>query len=279
MSTPLFKFLEISVDLLNEPPLPIRAGMDEDKLHELAVSIRKYGVLQNLVVVQDDCRFEIVAGHRRYLAAKLAGVERVPCRVYEELEDAKYAVMLDENTMREDLTAAEEGMQFLDLIDKRGWNMPQLQASVGRSEEYINSRVKLVTDFPEVAKHVVTRELNWSQAVAIMRCKNKTWIPYLIDQAAVHGATARALRQYVDSFTSQELATQGQPATHTAEHAPVFVEQAKAVCAWCQRNDDQDNMTGLKIHSYHVKDLTEFLRACGIGARFNTHQSSHSGIA
>lgn len=271
--------LEIALDLLNEPPQPIRAGMDEDKLHELAVSIRKYGVLQNLVVIPDDVRFEVVAGHRRMLAARLAGLTHVPCRVYENLEDAKFGAMLDENTMREDLTAAEEGMQFLDLVEKRGWSVPQLQVQFGRSEEYINARVRLVVEFPEVMKHVAAREMNFSQAQAIMRCPDKKWQAYLIEQATVHGATARALRQYVDQFKGINLASIGMPAPNTPSHAPILLEQTKVRCLWCQRDDDQDNMTTAAIHSYHVRDLTEFLRATGIGSRFPSSPSSDRGAA
>lgn len=270
---------EIAIALLNEPPLPIRAGMDDDKLHELAVSIRKYGVLQNLVVVPDDCRFEIVAGHRRYLAARMAGLEKLTCLVYDNLEDAKFGAMLDENTLREDLTPAEEGMQFIDLVEKRGWSMPQLQVKFGRSEDYINERVRLVTEYPDVMKHVASREMNWTQAKSIMRCKNKKWQPYLIEQAVTHGATARTLQQYVEQFKGQDLAVQGLPAPNTPEHAPVFIEPAKERCVWCQRDDDQANVTRISIHSYHVRDLLEFLRATGIGSRFPGHPNTDRGDA
>lgn len=268
---------EIAIALLNEPPIPTRAAMDDEKLHELAVSIRRYGVLQNLVVVPDDVRFEIVAGHRRYLAARLAGLETVPCRVYEKLEDAKYGAMLDENRLRQSVTAAEEGMQFVDLAEKLGWSMPKMVADTGRSEDYINERVKLVREFPEVTQHVVAREMNWSQAQAIMRCKNKKWLPYLIEQAVTHGATARTLRQYVDQFKGQDLAVQGLPAPNTPEHAPVLLDTVRERCIWCQRDDDQANMTTIMAHSYHVRDLTEYLRATGIGSRFPAHPNTDRG--
>src|SRR5713101_1800778 len=139
---------EINLDLLLEPPLTLRMTMDDEKLHDLAESIKLYGVLQNLVVVPasdlpaefagallvtestvsplDAVRYEIVAGHRRYLAARLAGLVTVPCKIYEKLEDGKYAVMLAENGFREEVTAAEEGVFFLELAEKQGRSEPQL---------------------------------------------------------------------------------------------------------------------------------------------------------
>lgn len=258
---------DINLDLLLAPPLPIRATMDDEKLHELAEDIKRHGILQNLVVVQSNGKYEVVAGHRRQLAARLAGLVKAPCLIFEELGEAKYAVMLAENGYREDVTAAEEGMLFLDLAEKNGWSEPDLCRHFHKSADYINERVKLVSKFPAISKHVVSRELNWSQAKAMMRCKNPQWLDYLIDQAVTHGATARTIQQYIDQFRAVELAAQGQPGPHTADHAPVNIEAEKQKCIWCQRDDDQGNMTMLPSHSYHVKDLAQFLKACGVGTR------------
>lgn len=265
---------DLNLELLIEPPLPVRATMDDTKLHELAEDLKIHGVLQNLVVVTSNGKYEIVAGHRRYLAARLAGLTKVPCLIFDDLGDAKYAMMLAENGFREDVTAAEEGMLFLDLAEQKGWSEPDLCRHFHRSAEYINDRVRLVRHFPEVMKRVAAREMNWSQAKEIMRCKNPTWIPYLIEQACLHGATARALHNYVDQFRANELAAAGQAGPHTPEHAPIFIEPEKARCVWCQRDDDQTNITELKVHSYHVKDLVQFLRMSGIGFRTSPSASS-----
>lgn len=265
---------DINLDLLLEPPVTLRAGMDDEKLHELAEDIKAHGVLQNLVVVTANGKYEIVAGHRRYLASRLAGLVKVPCLIFEDLGEAKYAVMLAENGFREDVTAAEEGMFFLDLAEKHGWSEPQICHHVKRSADYVNDRVKLVRDFPEVMQRVAAREMNWSQAKAIMRCKNKTWIPYLIEQACLHGATARTLQQYVEQFRANELAAQGLPAPHTPEHSVVIPEAERVRCLWCQRDDDQVNLTNVSVHTYHLKDLTQFLRMSGVGIRPSPSASS-----
>jgi ParB family transcriptional regulator, chromosome partitioning protein len=265
---------EINVNLLLEPPLTERSTMDDEKLHELAESIKVHGVLQNLVVVPSNGKYEIVAGHRRYLAARLAGLEHVPCKIYEDLEDGKYAVMMAENGFREEVTAADEGMFFLDLAEKKGWSEPQLCKYFHRSAEYINERCKLVTKYPEVMKSVRAREMNFSQAKAIMRCKLPKWQPWLIEQAVTHGATARSLNQYVDQFHHNDLSTGGPVPNHSSEQHPLLLEPEKQRCVWCQRNDDQVNITELKIHSYHVRDLTEFLKATGIRPRSEVSQGT-----
>lgn len=270
---------EINIYLLIEPPISMRAQMDDDGLHDLSDSIKRYGVLEPFVVVPDEGKYEIVAGHRRYFAARMAGLEHVPCIIREDLGDDKYGAMFDENFCRKDVTAAEEGMWFLDVIEKRGWSMPQLMKHTGKSEDYINDRAKLVRDFPEVTKRVLAREMNWSQAKAIMRCKNPQWEPYLIDQAVTHGATSRTLSQYIDGFNANELAVAGKPAPHTPEHSRLLQEPERKACVWCQRDDDQVNLMQIPIHSYHVKDLTEFLRATGIASRSPASQPTDRNAA
>lgn len=258
---------EINLDLLLEPPISMRAQMDDGALSELAESMRRYGVLEPFVVIPDNGKYEIVAGHRRYYAARMAALVHVPCFVREDLGDDKYGAMFDENFCRKDVTAAEEGMWFLDVLEKRGWSVPKLIKHTGKSEDYINDRAKLVRNFPELTKRVLSREMTWAQAKAIMRCKNPQWQPYLIEQACLHGATARTLSNMVDQFHAQDLAAQGKPAPHTNEQSRLLMEPERKACTWCLRDDDQTNLTQIPIHSYHVRDLTEYLRATGITSR------------
>lgn len=255
---------EINLDLLLEPPITQRAVMDETALDDLTHSIKQWGVLQNLIVVPDGEKYEIVAGHRRSICARRAGKVHVPCMIFENIGDAKYAVMLTENGLRQDVTAAEEGMFFLDLAEKRGWSEQQICDYVDRSADYVNTRAKLVRDFPEVTQAVTERAINWSQAKAIMRCKIPRWIPYLIEQAKTHGANAKSLAYMVDQLKIQESLGTSQTAPANQADAPVFLEPAKEKCTWCQRDDDQANMTTLPIHRYHARDLSAFLTATGV---------------
>ena len=269
-----------------EPPQPLRMGMNEQALGELADSLKRHGLLHPLIVVpahiyaEDGLpeetvkvthakgilqyRYEIVDGHRRWVAAGIAGLEELECKVYDNLDEAKYGVMLDANMMREDITAAEEGLQFVELSEKRGWSIAQLQKYFGRSESYINDRAKLVKHFPDVFQRVAARDVNWSQAKAVMRCPDPAWRAYLLDQAITHGASARTLISQVDSWKSLELAKSAQPAVHTPEHTVIQATAEKPRCLWCTRDDDPVALVSVPVHSYHLRDLQEFLQRVGI---------------
>lgn len=271
---------------LMEPPQPLRMGMDEQALGELAESLSRHGQLFPLIVIPAHVyeengapkttdvltvhapvlqyRYEIVDGHRRYLAAGIAGIENLECKIFPTLEDAKFGVMLDANMMREDVTPAEEGVQFVELAEKRGWTMPQLMRYFGRSEAYINERAKLVTDYPDVMQHVAARAINWTQAKAVMRCPDKNWRAYMLDQAVTHGASSRTIVNLVDQWKSMKLAEQNKAPVHTPEAAVIQANAEMPKCIWCGRDDDPQNMVHVICHSYHVRDLREFLARTGI---------------
>jgi len=271
---------------LMEPPAPLRMSMDEQALGDLADSLKRHGLLHPIIVVPNHVyaanglneetarvtqasgilqyRYEIVDGHRRFIAAGIAGLEDLECKVYDSLEDAKYGVMLDANMMREDVTPAEEGVQFLDMAEKRGWTMPQLTRYFGRSETYINERVKLVKEFPDIFAAVAARSITWTQAKSLMRCPDKNWRAYMLDQAITHGASSRTIVNLVDQWKTLELARQGQAAPHTSEPAMIYAAAETVKCIWCGRDDDPQNFVHMPVHSYHVRDMREFLSRTGI---------------
>src|SRR5436190_23573460 len=92
-------------------------SMDDEKMQELVNSIRKFGIIQRLILARVGDRYEVVAGHRRYLAATRAGLVAVPADVYPSKEAALEGVKHAENRFREDLSPAEEAAYFQELLD------------------------------------------------------------------------------------------------------------------------------------------------------------------
>lgn len=280
------RLVTIQRNQLIEPPHPIRVAMDATKLEELAASIRRYGIVLPLAVtpngadrgaegdtasgkrgVASDAAptlYEIIDGHRRYVAAGIAGLAEIPCNVFDSVEDAKFGIMLDTNICREDITAAEEGIQFLQIAELRGWGIDKLCAFFGKGEDYINARVALVEKFPDVVPAVTERRITWAQAKAVMRCPDPKWRAYMLEQAETHGASVRTLTYLVDQWKSQQNIDAGAPAVHTPAHAVEVVPVANPKCLWCTRDDDPSNIVQLPVHSYHRRDLESFLDRTGV---------------
>jgi ParB family chromosome partitioning protein len=141
-------------DVRPNPDQP-RKHFDEDKLAELAASIRTHGVLQPIVVRRADAGFELLAGERRYRAAQIAGIDRLPALV-REVEDP-LEVALIENLQREDLSPLEEAEALATLIARHGYSHQAIAELLGKSRPYVSNTLAL-TRLPEVVKADLQRE-------------------------------------------------------------------------------------------------------------------------
>jgi len=145
-----------------------RRIFDKEKLEELAESIRANGVIQPVIVRKEGSAFRIVAGERRWRAARLAGLASIPAIVREltDLEVLEYALI--ENIQRQDLNPIEEAQAFEKLIKEHGLTQEKLAATVGRSRPAIANSLRLLNLSDEVRVFVETEELSAGHARALL---------------------------------------------------------------------------------------------------------------
>jgi ParB family chromosome partitioning protein len=136
---------EVELDRLLTGRLQPRRGFPEDRLAELAASIREHGVVQPLVVVPRGERFEIVAGERRFRAARLAGLTRVPVVVREKPSDRELLELaLVENLQREDLNAMEESEAYARLREEFSLTQEQIATRVGKDRASVANSLRIL---------------------------------------------------------------------------------------------------------------------------------------
>jgi len=121
-----------------------RKLFDADRLQELADSIQEHGVIQPLIVRSVDNGYELVAGERRWRAARLAGLKSVPCLLRELTEEENALIAIIENMQREDLNPIEEAEGLNRMIDAFGLTQEQVSKSVGKSRPYITNSLRLL---------------------------------------------------------------------------------------------------------------------------------------
>jgi ParB family chromosome partitioning protein len=140
----------VAVERVQASPHNPRKRFEEGPLRELAESIRTHGVLQPLVVRPLGEGWEVVAGERRWRAAKLAGIGEVPV-VVRELNDVQAAeVQILENLQREDIAPMEEAAGFKRLIDLGAYTPDTLAERLGKSRSHVYGRLRLLKVTPEV---------------------------------------------------------------------------------------------------------------------------------
>ena len=145
-------FQEIPIGQLTESKTNPRRTFEEGALKDLAASIRQKGILQPLLVRPWAGGFEIVAGARRFRAAKQAGLERVPAYVRELNDDQALEAQVIENLQRQDVHALEEAEGYREILRRGKYDVEELAAAVNRSKSYIYMRMKLCDLVPEAKK-------------------------------------------------------------------------------------------------------------------------------
>lgn len=145
---------EIAVSQLDPNPDQPRRTFDAQSLQALSDSIRQAGVLQPLLVVENGARYRIVAGERRYRAARMAGLQSVPCVVRDLSEQERMEAALIENLQREDLNPMDEAAGIRSLMDECGYTQELAAKRVGRSRSAVANLLRLL-QLPESIQEMV----------------------------------------------------------------------------------------------------------------------------
>jgi len=135
---------EIAVELVDAGPAQPRTNFDEDSLERLADSIRSHGVVQPILVRRRGERYELIAGERRWRAAKIAGLSKIPVVVKEIPDEDLLEIALIENIQREDLNPIEEAQAYKKLIETVGLTQEALAGRLGRDRSYITNYLRLL---------------------------------------------------------------------------------------------------------------------------------------
>jgi ParB family chromosome partitioning protein len=159
---------EIDTDRLRPNRFQPRTQMDEERIAELARSIKSNGIIQPIVVRRSGSDYEIVAGERRWRAAQTAGLLRVPVVVRDVPDDKLLAVALIENIQREDLNPIEEAIAYRRLADEFHLTQEQIADAVGKDRSSIANYVRLLRLPQEVRGNVASNALSMGHARALL---------------------------------------------------------------------------------------------------------------
>lgn len=150
-----------------------RKYFSEEKIDELAMSIETHGILQPIMVRRMKDGYEIVAGERRWRAARKAALKKVPCIIRELTEEQNMLIAIIENMQREDLNPMEEAEAINQMITKFGLTQEEVSKSVGKSRPYITNSLRLLKLPSEIQNLVIEGELTTGHARAIIGIEDK----------------------------------------------------------------------------------------------------------
>lgn len=188
---------EININECRPNPYQPRKAFDADALEELKVSIEEYGIVQPLIVRKSIKGYEIVAGERRFRAAKEANLKTVPAIVKEYNDQEMMEIALLENLQREDLTIIEEAVAYKSLIKELKLTQEELSQKLGKSRSHIANTMRLLSLPDDVIAHLSSGELSMGHGRALLGLQNEEDIKQVVKEILTNGLNVREVEQLI----------------------------------------------------------------------------------
>src|SRR5882672_2201381 len=161
-------FIEIDLDLIEPNVMQPRRRFDEQKLEELAQSIRSNGVVQPLLVRRVGNRYQLIAGERRWRASQLAGIQKVPAVVKDIPDDKLLELALIENIQRQELNPIEEANAYKRLIESLNLTQEEVAQRVGRDRTFVTNYLRILKLPSEIQLLLENEKLSFGHARALL---------------------------------------------------------------------------------------------------------------
>jgi ParB family chromosome partitioning protein len=248
---------EIELDLIRPGSQQPRTNFDQAKLDELAQSIRSTGIIQPLLVRPKGGLFELVAGERRWRAAQLAGLARIPAIVRDIPDERLLEMALVENIQRQELNPIEEALAYKRLIESLGLTQEEVAQRVGRDRTFVTNYLRVLKLPTDIQKLIETDKLSFGHARTLLAINDPMVQRRLAHKIAKHKWSVRETEQRVRNLTNPPEAKTPKPALHSDPN--VRAAEAKLRRALSTQVRIQPAKPGtpgrIEIEYYSVEDL------------------------
>lgn len=236
-----------------------RKTFNKEKLDELARSIKTHGVIQPIVVRKQGSHFEVVAGERRWRAARIAGLTKVPCIVRELTDEQNMLVAIIENVQREDLNPVEEARGIRTMIEDYALTQDEVAKAVSKSRPYITNALRMLKLPDTVLDLVSSGKLSAGHAKAILSAKEEEQdeIARLVENKGLSVRETEKISKKGLSFDRKK------PGKHPAKNAAVKqIESELSSALGTKVNLNQNGNKGkIEIEYYSREELEGLIEA------------------
>ena len=197
------RILYIDINDIRPNSAQPRLNFDEEKLAELASSIKTNGVITPLIVRESENGYELVAGERRWRASRKAGLRTVPC-IVRDFDDKQNAIIaIIENMQREDLNPIEEALGLKSMTEKYGFTQEQVSASLGRSRTYITNSIRLLKLPEEIQQYVSSGQMSAAHGRTIINIPDKAKQIEIADKIIRNDLSVRATERLAEKVKDE----------------------------------------------------------------------------
>jgi ParB family chromosome partitioning protein len=192
---------QVAIASIHPNPLQPRRAFNQERLEELALSIRANGIIQPLVIRRHGEEYQLVAGERRWRAAKLAGAERVPAVIQDIPDERLLEITLIENIQREDLNPIETAMAFDRLSQELGLSHEEIGQRTGKDRSTIANLVRLLQLPSDLQQLIAERRLSAGHARCLLSLPNGDMQRQVAEKSVAQGWSVRQLERLTQRMT------------------------------------------------------------------------------
>ena len=267
------KVYEIDIRLIEVDENAVFRNFDDQnqrkKLEELKESIKKNGLLENLIVYPVLTGFKLIAGYRRFTACKELGFEKVNCLVIEPEKAPE--VLIEENEKREDLDFVEQAECYLYVIEKHKIEQRELAKRIGRSDAYV-SNMLMVAKLDKRLKKTIRESEYFTKSVIfeLLRLEDRGAIPYVIKYLLKHPMPTKKLRQFIKEINrnkeKENPSRKIKRAKEETERLEKLEKQKKKIDTFFKKYEENIHNIDIREINYlkeKIEAFQEFLKTKG----------------
>lgn len=250
----------IKLDQIREPKFIARLDFDKDEMQELMDSITAHGLIQPIRVKGVKGGYEIVAGHRRYLAHKKLKLKEIRAEIVQADDTEHEIVKMHENKRRKDLSDIEEAKSFEHLKKITGLTNKAIAKHANVSESYVTQKLAIMGYPTCVFNALETGQLTFSCARELVRISDFKVLEDYVDHACRSGITPRVAKQWADDWLYMNKHGQQEEKEEVAKGEGRTMDTIKLPCFCCGHYYLPENTSMIRVSKDHLEIIKEALK-------------------
>jgi ParB family chromosome partitioning protein len=251
----------VAIELIDANPYQPRRVFDLDRLAELALSIRAEGIIQPIVVQRNGTRYTLIVGERRWRAARMAGLQEIPCLVRHIPPERVLEVTLIENIQREDLNPIETAQAFDRMVSELQLSHEEIAKRTGKDRSTITNLLRLLRLPTDVQQLVGERRLSMGHARALLGLAGEEQQRRLAEKIVAQGLSVRQVERTVKRLTEPREPGEVEEIKQDPNVTAAILEMEQALGTRVRIVDKGDDRGRIEIEYYSAEDLERIYTA------------------
>ena len=239
----------VQLDRIKDPERPLRTNLTPESVDDLVFSIREVGIIQPLILCESGDNYELIAGHRRLMAAEILQLIEVPAIIVDVKDLDKEVMKMHENIGRQDINPIDWAIQLEYLKKQYSLTNAKLSEMTGFSPAWVSEHLEIINYPEEVLIAIREGTLSFSAARELAKIKDKNKREIYVRSAVRGGVTPTLAARWKIEANREPIKQEGELNNPTPQNTGNVPEPTEPVCALCDQPIPFDDIITLQVHS------------------------------